>query len=177
MWLSMASLVSRIQTFTYPSLSHLVSRCQASRLLFSDAWFIIVKSLLILLQLPSWLTHLFVSSISTLLKLFFMLNMNVDICLVDFAKLLPLWMPYTRTCSIWSFFFYYDHTNSVGQSNIHYLLVHNVFHAWLVIDSSIWNYPLVNITYWSYSSFCFKDCTSRDINCTFIFRSCSYTHK
>jgi hypothetical protein len=31
-----------------------------------------------------------VSSISTLLKLFFMLNMNVDICLVDFAKLLPL---------------------------------------------------------------------------------------
>jgi hypothetical protein len=40
-------------------------------LLFSDAWFIVAKSLLILLQLPSCLTHHFISSIGSFLKIFF----------------------------------------------------------------------------------------------------------
>jgi hypothetical protein len=37
-------------------------------LLFSDAWFIMVKSLLILLQLLSYLTHHFMSSIASFFK-------------------------------------------------------------------------------------------------------------
>jgi hypothetical protein len=41
-------------------------------LLFSDAWFIVAKSLLILLQLPSCLTHHFMSSIDSFLKTFFL---------------------------------------------------------------------------------------------------------
>jgi hypothetical protein len=46
-------------------LHHIQYRRQDPRLLFSDVWFIIAKSLLILLQLPSWFTHIFVSLISS----------------------------------------------------------------------------------------------------------------
>jgi hypothetical protein len=64
----MASLIAQIQTSTCPSQSHPVPQRQDSRLLFSDAWFIVTKSLLILLQLPSCLTHHFMSSIDSFLK-------------------------------------------------------------------------------------------------------------
>jgi hypothetical protein len=43
----------RSKTSTCPSPSHPVPRHQGPCLLFSDVWFIIAKSLLILLQLPS----------------------------------------------------------------------------------------------------------------------------
>jgi hypothetical protein len=72
MWFFMASLIHRIQTFTCPSLSHLVPRRQDSHLLFSDVWFIVVKSLLIFLQLPSYLIHHFMSFIDSFLKTFFL---------------------------------------------------------------------------------------------------------
>jgi hypothetical protein len=68
----MANLIPRIKTSTYPFLSHPVSWRQDSRLLFSDAWFIVVKSLLILLQLPSCLTNHFISFIDSFLKTFFL---------------------------------------------------------------------------------------------------------
>jgi hypothetical protein len=71
-WFSMASLIPRIQTSTFPSPSHPVPWRQDFRLLFSDAWFIVAKSLLILLQLPSCLTHHFMSSIDSFLKIFFL---------------------------------------------------------------------------------------------------------
>jgi hypothetical protein len=58
MWLFMAWLIPWTQTFTWPSPSNPVPWCQHSHLLFFNAWFIIVKSLLILLQSPSWLTRL-----------------------------------------------------------------------------------------------------------------------
>jgi hypothetical protein len=151
MWLSMAILVPQIPTSTFSSPSHLVQRRQASRLLFLDAWFIVAMSMLILLQLPTWLTHPFMSSISTLLKLLFMLNVIVDICLVDLTNLLPCHkQERVGTCS-----FFLSMTIPIGldKCNIHYLLVHYVFHVWLIINSSIWNYPLVDITYWSHSSF------------------------
>jgi hypothetical protein len=72
MWFFMASLIPQIQTSTYPSPSHPVPQRQDSHLLFSDAWFIVSKSLLILLQLPSCLTYHFMSSIDSLLKTFFL---------------------------------------------------------------------------------------------------------
>jgi hypothetical protein len=46
-----SKLNSLYWTSTCPSPSHIVSRRQDSHLLFSDAWFIVAKSLLILLQL------------------------------------------------------------------------------------------------------------------------------
>jgi hypothetical protein len=64
----MASLIPRIQTSTFPSSSHLVPQHQDSHLFFSDAWFIVVKSLLILLQLLSYLTHHFMSFINSFFK-------------------------------------------------------------------------------------------------------------
>jgi hypothetical protein len=72
LWFFMTSFIPQIQTSTCPSPSHPVPRRQDSRLLFSDAWFIIAKSLLILLQLPSCLTHHFMSSIDSFLKTFFL---------------------------------------------------------------------------------------------------------
>jgi hypothetical protein len=39
-------------------------------LLFFDAWFIVTKSLLILLQLPPYLTHHFMSFTDSFLKAF-----------------------------------------------------------------------------------------------------------
>jgi hypothetical protein len=68
----MASLIPRIQTSTCPSLSHPVPRHQDSCLLFSDAWFIMAKSLLILFQLPSCLTYHFMSFMNSFLKTFFL---------------------------------------------------------------------------------------------------------
>jgi hypothetical protein len=68
----MSSLIPRIQTSTCPSLSHQLPRRQDSCLLFSNAWFIVVKSLLIILQLSSCLTHYFISSIDSFLKIFFL---------------------------------------------------------------------------------------------------------
>jgi hypothetical protein len=41
-------------------------------LLFSDAWFIVAKSLLILSQLLSYLTHHFMPSMNLFLKTFFL---------------------------------------------------------------------------------------------------------
>jgi hypothetical protein len=79
MWFSMASLISQIQTFTCSSPSPLVPQDQASWLLFSIAWFITTKPLLILLQPTIMsLTHLFMSSMKKLLHLFFMLYIIVD---------------------------------------------------------------------------------------------------
>jgi hypothetical protein len=72
MWFFMASLIPRIQIFTCPSPSHPIPRHQDSSLLFFDAWFIVVKSLLILLQLTSCLTHYFMSYIYSFLKTFFL---------------------------------------------------------------------------------------------------------
>jgi hypothetical protein len=72
MWFFVASLIHQIQTFTCPSPSHPVPQHQDFRLLFSDAWFIMAKFLLILLQLPSCLTHHFMSFIDSLLKTFFL---------------------------------------------------------------------------------------------------------
>jgi hypothetical protein len=69
-WFFMASLIPRIQTSTCPSPSHPIPRRQDPCLLFSVAWFIVVKSLLILLQLPSYLIHHLMSSIDLLLKTF-----------------------------------------------------------------------------------------------------------
>jgi hypothetical protein len=71
-WFFMASLIPQIQTSTCPSPPHPVPRCQDSCLLFFDVWFIMVKFLLILLQLPSCLTHHFMSSINSFLKTFFL---------------------------------------------------------------------------------------------------------
>jgi hypothetical protein len=59
-------------TSTYPSPSHLIPRCQDSHLLFSDVWFIMAESLLILFKLSSCLTHHFMSSINSFLKTFFL---------------------------------------------------------------------------------------------------------
>jgi hypothetical protein len=72
MWFFMASLIPRIQISTCPSPSYSVSRHQDSRLLFSNAWFIVAKSLLILIRLPSCLIHHFMSSIDSFLKIFFL---------------------------------------------------------------------------------------------------------
>jgi hypothetical protein len=72
MWFFMASLIPWIQISTCPSPSHPVPRRQDSRLLFSDVWSIVAKSLLILLQLPSYLTHHFMSSIDSFLKIIFL---------------------------------------------------------------------------------------------------------
>jgi hypothetical protein len=35
----------------------------------------------------------------------------------------------------------------LNQVNIFFLIVHVFFLSWLDIDSSIWNYPLVDIIY------------------------------
>jgi hypothetical protein len=59
-------------TTTCPSPSHMVLWRQDSRLLFSDTWFIVAKSLLIFLQLLSCLTHHFMSSMYLFLKTFFL---------------------------------------------------------------------------------------------------------
>jgi hypothetical protein len=64
----MASLIPRIQTSTCSSSSHPLPQRQDSRLLFSDAWFIVAKFLLIILQLLSCLTHHFMSFIDSFFK-------------------------------------------------------------------------------------------------------------
>jgi hypothetical protein len=72
MWFFLASLIPWVQTSTCTSSSHPVPQHQDTRLLFSDAWFIVAKSLLILLQLPSCFTHHFMSFIDSFLKTFFL---------------------------------------------------------------------------------------------------------
>jgi hypothetical protein len=72
MWFFMTSLIPQIQTSTCPSPLHLVPRRQDSCLLFFDAWFIVTKFLLILLQLPSCLTYYFMSFIDSFLKILFL---------------------------------------------------------------------------------------------------------
>jgi hypothetical protein len=59
-------------TSTFPSPSHTVPQRQDSHLFFSNAWFIVVKSLLIFLQLPSCLTQHFISSVDSFLKTIFL---------------------------------------------------------------------------------------------------------
>jgi hypothetical protein len=53
MWLFMAWLIPQTQTSTCPSPSHHVPQCEDSHLLLSDVWFIVTKSLLILLAHPT----------------------------------------------------------------------------------------------------------------------------
>jgi hypothetical protein len=139
MWFFMASLIPQIQTSTCSSPSHLVPRRQDSRLLISDALFIMAKSLLILLQLPSCLINYFMSSIDLFLKTFF------------------LWSSYFHRypilrSSTWSILSWLWASHKCWTKLIFFLLLLMCFFAWLDIDSSIWNYPLVDIIYWSYSS-------------------------
>ena len=100
MWFFMASLIPRIQTSTCPSLSHLVSRRQDSRLLFSDAWFIMAKSLLILLQLLSCLTHHFMSSIDSFLKIFFLWSIYFHRYLILRSSTWSI-LPWSRSSHKW----------------------------------------------------------------------------
>jgi hypothetical protein len=59
-------------TFNCHSPSHPVPRYQDYRLLFSNTWFIMAKSLLIIFQLPSCLTNHFMTFIDSFLKIFFL---------------------------------------------------------------------------------------------------------
>jgi hypothetical protein len=82
----MPSLIPQIRTSACPSPSHPVPRREDSRLLFSDAWFIVAKSLLIFLQLPSCLTHHFMSSIDSFLKTsFYDQVVSIDIQYLEVA--------------------------------------------------------------------------------------------
>jgi hypothetical protein len=165
MWFFMASLIPRIQTSTYPSTSHPVPRRQDSRLLFSNAWFIMTKSLLILLQLPSCLTHHFMSSIDSFLKTFFLWSSCFHGYPIFRSSTWSI-LPWSRSSHKWwtklIFNFFYSYT----------------FLAWLDIDSSMWNYPLVDIVYWSYSSIC-SIIVLQEIyqwlHLYFSFRICLYT--
>jgi hypothetical protein len=56
----------------YPSPLHTVPRRQDSWFLFSDAWFFIAKSLLIILRLIFCLTHHFMFSIYSFFEIFFL---------------------------------------------------------------------------------------------------------
>jgi hypothetical protein len=141
MWFFMASLIHQIQTSTCPSPSHPVPRYQDSRLLFSGAWFIVAKSLLILLQLSLCVIHHLMSSIDSFLKIFFLWSCSFHRYSILRSSTWSIlsWLWASHKC--WTnliFFFYYS----------------CIFLAWLYIDSSIWNYPLVDIIYWSYSSIC-----------------------
>jgi hypothetical protein len=137
----MASLTPRIQTSTCPSPSHPVPQHQDSRLLFSDGWFIVIKSLLILLQLPSCLTHHFMSSIDSFLKIFFLWSS----CLHGYPILIS---------STWSILSWSRLSHKWWTKLIFNFFLFIYFSCFLDIDSSIWNYPLVDIIYWSYSSIC-----------------------
>jgi hypothetical protein len=141
MWFFMPGLIPLIQTSTCPSPSHLVPWRQDSRLLFSDAWFIVAKSLLILLQLPSCLTHHFMSSIDSFLKTFFLWSS----CFHRYSIL---------RSSTWSILSWLWASYKCWTRLIFFFYCSCVFLAWLDIDSSIWNYPLVDIIYWSDSSIC-----------------------
>jgi hypothetical protein len=141
MWFFMASLIHRIQTSTFPSPSHLVPRRQDSRLLFSDAWFIVVKSLLVILQLPSCLIHHFISFIDSFLKTFFLWSS----CFYRYPILIS---------SSWSILSWLWSSHKCWTKLISFSYCSWVFFAWLDIDSSICDYTLVDIIYWSYSSIC-----------------------
>jgi hypothetical protein len=164
MWFFMASLIPQIQTSTCHSPSHSVPRRQDFRLLFSDAWFTVVKSLLILLQVPSCLTHHFMSFIDSFLKTFFLWS--------SYFHRYPILRSSTWTILHWSKSIHKWWTKLI----FNFLFIY--FFAWLDIDSSIWNYPLVDIIYWSYSSICSIIVLQKIyqwIHLYFSFRICLYT--
>jgi hypothetical protein len=123
----MASLIPQIQASTCPSSSHPVPRCQDSHLLFSDAWFIMAKSLLILFQLPSCLTHQFMSSIDSFLKIFFLWSS----CFHRYS---------TLRSSTWSILSWLRARHKCWTKLIFFSYCSCVFLAWLDIDYSIWYY-------------------------------------
>jgi hypothetical protein len=145
-WFFMTSLIHQIQTSTCSFSSHLVSRCHDSRLLFSNAWFIVAKPMLILLQLPSYLTHHFMSSIDSFLKTFFLWSSCFHRYLILRSNTWSIlsWLWASHKC--WTKLIFFSYCSCV-------------FIAWLDIDSSIWSYPLIDIIYFHL----LHNCTPRDI--------------
>jgi hypothetical protein len=137
-----SSLDSSDLTSTCPTPSYPVPRHQDSHLLFFDAWFIVNKSLLILLQLPSCITHHFMSSMDPFLRTFFL-------CSSYFHR-----YPILRS-STWSILSWLRSSNKCWTKLIFNLFCSYEFLAWLDIESLIWNYLLVYYACWSHSSISF----------------------
>jgi hypothetical protein len=83
-------------------------------LLFSDAWFIVAKSLLIPFQLLSCLTHHFMSSIDLFLKIFF------------YDQVTSINIQYLEVALINSFLVM-SKPLMLNQINIFFLLIHVIF--------------------------------------------------
>jgi hypothetical protein len=130
--------------------SHPVPRRQDSRLLFSDAWFIVSKSMLILLQLPSCLTYHFISSIESFLKNFFIRSS----CFYRY----PL-----RRSSTWSILSWLWASHKCWTKLIFIFSCSCVFLAWLDI---FFNMELfVGLLYMLITYFhLLHNCTSRDVS-------------
>jgi hypothetical protein len=149
-------------TSTCPSPSHPVPWRQDSRLLFSDTWFITPKPLLILLQLPSYLTHHSVSSINSFLKTFFLWSSCFHIYLIlrgsTWSILSWLWASHKCWTKLIFFFFLFTCFSCL---------------VWLR-----WNSLLVDYTHWLYSSICFIiifQVMYQWIHLYFSIRTCLYT--